>query len=108
HIHGLEDESGVPALVLELVEGLTLAERIANGPVPLSETIETARQIADGSATHMPCADSFEAATHLCRRSVNACRHHQPRADYTRQKRKESSEVYRPDQSQRGADDACE
>jgi serine/threonine-protein kinase len=48
HIHGLEDESGVPALVLELVEGLTLTERIANGPVPLSETIEIARQIADG------------------------------------------------------------
>src|SRR5687767_9013565 len=30
HIHGLEDANGVPALVLELVEGSTLAERMAN------------------------------------------------------------------------------
>ena len=48
HIHGLEDANGVPALVLELVEGSTLAERIANGPLPVTEAIEIARQIADG------------------------------------------------------------
>jgi eukaryotic-like serine/threonine-protein kinase len=48
HIHGLEDASGVPALVLELVEGSTLAERMANGPLSLSEAIEIAKQIADG------------------------------------------------------------
>jgi Tol biopolymer transport system component/tRNA A-37 threonylcarbamoyl transferase component Bud32 len=47
HIHGLEDESGAPALVLELVEGSTLAERITDGPLPFSESIEIARQIAD-------------------------------------------------------------
>jgi eukaryotic-like serine/threonine-protein kinase len=48
HIHGLEEANGVPALVLELVEGSTLAERMANGPLPLSEAIEIAKQIADG------------------------------------------------------------
>jgi len=47
-IHGLEDANGVPALVLELVEGSTLAERIASGSLPLSEAVEVARQIADG------------------------------------------------------------
>ena len=36
-----------PALVLELVEGPTLAERIAHGPIPLTEAFSIARQIAD-------------------------------------------------------------
>ena len=48
HIHGLEDANGVPALVLELVQGSTLAERIASGPLPCSEATRVARQIADG------------------------------------------------------------
>ena len=47
HIHGLEDSRGVPALVLELVEGPTLADRIANRPLPVREALEIARQIAD-------------------------------------------------------------
>src|SRR4249919_3185144 len=34
-------------LVMELVEGLTLAERIKQGPIPLDEAIAIARQIAD-------------------------------------------------------------
>src|SRR5262245_42657543 len=33
-IHGLEDSGGTRALVLELVEGPTLADRIAHGPIP--------------------------------------------------------------------------
>jgi serine/threonine-protein kinase len=33
--------------VLELVEGPTLADRIADGPMPLSEALDAARQIAD-------------------------------------------------------------
>ena len=33
HIHGLEESDGVPALVLEFVDGPTLAERIARGPI---------------------------------------------------------------------------
>src|SRR5471032_238802 len=36
-IYGLEDTDGVKALVMELVEGETLADRIARGPIPRSE-----------------------------------------------------------------------
>jgi serine/threonine protein kinase/Tol biopolymer transport system component len=43
-IYGVEDR----ALIMELVEGPTLSERIKKGPVPLDETLEIARQIADG------------------------------------------------------------
>ena len=46
-IYGLEDADGVRALVLELVEGATLAERLADGPLPIQETLAVARQIAD-------------------------------------------------------------
>ena len=46
-IYGLDDTDDVLALVLELVEGDTLAERIARGPVPLKEAIAIAQQIAD-------------------------------------------------------------
>jgi serine/threonine protein kinase len=47
HIHGLENSGDTPALVLELVDGPTLAERIARGPLPAAEVIAIARQIAD-------------------------------------------------------------
>lgn len=47
HIHGVEKSSGVFALVMELVEGPTLADRIARGAVPLDEALPIARQIAD-------------------------------------------------------------
>jgi serine/threonine protein kinase/tetratricopeptide (TPR) repeat protein len=47
HIHGFEDSTGVPALVMELVEGQTLADRIARGPIPIGEALPIARQIAD-------------------------------------------------------------
>jgi serine/threonine protein kinase/Tol biopolymer transport system component len=47
-IYGLEEAgAGARALVLELVEGPTLAERIAHGPVPLDEALPIARQIAE-------------------------------------------------------------
>ena len=45
-IYGVAEEQGVTALVLELVEGPTLAERLAEGPLPLDETTAVARQIA--------------------------------------------------------------
>src|ERR1051326_6880944 len=45
-IYGLEESGGAPALVMELVEGWTLAERIATAPIPVDEAIEIARQIA--------------------------------------------------------------
>ncbi len=44
-IYGLEESDGVKALVLELVEGPTLAERIADGPIPVEETLAIARQM---------------------------------------------------------------
>ena len=47
-IYGLEEADGIRALVLELVEGPTLAERIAAGPVPLEETIRIGIQMAQG------------------------------------------------------------
>src|SRR6516162_6564779 len=46
-IHGVDDSSGTPALVMELVEVPTLADRIAKGPIPLDEALPTAKQIAD-------------------------------------------------------------
>jgi serine/threonine protein kinase len=48
HIHGVEDALGTPALVMELVEGPTLADRIARGPIPLDEALPIAKQVAEG------------------------------------------------------------
>lgn len=45
-IYGVEETGGSRALVLELVEGPTLADRLAAGPVPLPEVVSIARQIA--------------------------------------------------------------
>jgi len=50
-IYGLEDAGGVRCLVLELVEGETLAERIQRGPIPLEEVVEIAGQIAEALET---------------------------------------------------------
>ena len=46
-IHGIEESEGTRALVLELVEGPTLAERIAQAPIPLDEALPIAKQIAE-------------------------------------------------------------
>ena len=45
-IYGLEDADDVKALVMELVEGPTLADRIAQGPLAPDEAVPIARQIA--------------------------------------------------------------
>jgi eukaryotic-like serine/threonine-protein kinase len=46
-IYDLDDLGGTPALILELVDGHTLAERIASGPIPIAEALTIARQIAE-------------------------------------------------------------
>ena len=47
HLYGLEKADGRQALVMELVEGPTLADRIEEGPIPLTEALLIARQIAE-------------------------------------------------------------
>ena len=46
-IYGIERTDDTQALVLELVEGPTLADRIAKGPIPLDEALPIAKQIAE-------------------------------------------------------------
>ena len=47
-IYGLEESNGARALVMELVEGPTFAERISQGRISLEEVLTFAKQIADG------------------------------------------------------------
>ncbi len=47
-IYGFENSGRMHALAMELVEGPTLADRIAGGPVPLDETLQIGKQIAEG------------------------------------------------------------
>src|SRR5277367_1345450 len=46
-IHGLEDSGATHALVMELVEGPTLADRIKQGPIPIDESLRIAKQITE-------------------------------------------------------------
>src|SRR5262245_26174709 len=46
-IYGLEKSDGTSALVMELVEGPTLADRVAQGPVPVDEALAIAKQIIE-------------------------------------------------------------
>jgi len=47
HVYGVEHEGGVHALVMELVEGEDLSQRISTGAIPLEEALPIARQIAE-------------------------------------------------------------
>ena len=47
HIYGIEGDGDARALVMELVEGPTLADRLALGPLPVEESVAIARQVAD-------------------------------------------------------------
>ena len=47
-LHGLEESESQRCLVMELVEGKTLAERIARGAIPVEEALPLFIQIADG------------------------------------------------------------
>jgi len=46
-IYGLEESDGITALVMELVEGEDLSQRIARGAIPLDEALPIAKQIAE-------------------------------------------------------------
>ena len=46
-IYGLETVGDAQALVLELIDGPTLADRIKDGPIPIEDSLEIAKQIAD-------------------------------------------------------------
>ena len=61
-IYDLEEADGVSALVLELAEGQTLADRLERGPLPLAAAVACARQIAE----------ALDAALALCSSSAAA------------------------------------
>jgi serine/threonine protein kinase len=46
-IYGVEDSGRTPALVMELVEGPTLGDRIRQGPIPIEDALRIAKQICD-------------------------------------------------------------
>ena len=60
-LYGLEESGGVRALVMELVEGPTLAARIAAGPMPLEKVLPVAKQIAE--ALEYPTTAALSTAT---------------------------------------------
>ena len=47
HIYGLEHSDGSTGIVMELVDGQTLADRSAEGPIPIAEALRIASQVAD-------------------------------------------------------------
>jgi serine/threonine-protein kinase len=47
HIYGLERSEGSTGIVMELVDGETLVDRLAQGPIPVTEALRIANQIAD-------------------------------------------------------------
>src|SRR5262245_15093641 len=47
HIHGLEESDNTCCIVMELVEGATLQERLKRGPMPIDEALPIAKQIAE-------------------------------------------------------------
>ena len=53
-IYGLEESGGMSALIMELAEGPTLADRISRGPIALDEALSIARQITEAlEAVHI-------------------------------------------------------
>ena len=69
HIYGLEEAEGQKALVLELVEGPTLADRLKQGPIPVDEALPIAKQIAEAleaaheqGVIHQPDASDVSAS----------------------------------------------
>jgi hypothetical protein len=72
-IYGLETIDGKPALVLELVEGPTLAERVASGPLPVPNVLTLASQIADAlDAAHRQGIATSNRPTSRSRRAIGS------------------------------------
>ena len=63
-LYGLENAGGVIALVMELVEGVDLAERIARGAMPIDEALPISAQIADALAAAHEQGPGPEARQH--------------------------------------------
>ena len=59
HVYGLEQSDGVQALVMELVEGPTLADRIAQGPIPVDEALPVADKLPKRWKPHTNGASSI-------------------------------------------------
>jgi serine/threonine protein kinase len=91
-IYGVEDVESVHALVLELVEGETLAERLRRGSVPVVEALAIARQIAEAlESAHEPTRSltiaNRDRERHHCRSDSRHGRLHESGAG-TRQDRR--------------------
>jgi hypothetical protein len=65
-IHGFEESDGLQALVLELIDGHTLADRLAHGPISIDEGLPIARQIAEGleAAGELSCSITIPLIAH--------------------------------------------
>ena len=66
-IYGLEDSDGKPFLVLELVEGEDLAQRLKRGPIAVDDALEIARQVAEALEVS---ESSVKALVHRARRAL--------------------------------------
>jgi serine/threonine protein kinase len=77
-IYGFEKAGDIPALIMELVEGPTLAERLAAGAMPIGEAIEVAKQIADGAGSgaregdRSPRSEARQREDHAARRGQDS------------------------------------
>jgi eukaryotic-like serine/threonine-protein kinase len=66
-IYGLEESGGTNFLVLELVEGETLADQLKRGPIPVEESLKLALQIADALEAAQWCVPNI-----ACRKASNS------------------------------------
>jgi serine/threonine protein kinase len=68
-IHDVQEADGSRFLIMELVEGETLADRIARGPIPLDEALAIAKQICEA----LQAIDADQRCCELVRRTEAAC-----------------------------------